>query len=95
MAIFAGALAFATTIQLWQGLNHTQHFRMDNLFPLSRFTRERAVRKLVVVLQLLQALMAALALIIAGLNVTAGIVFLVVIAISLITLTFASNKKKA
>ncbi|PKH08882.1 ABC transporter permease [Planomicrobium sp. MB-3u-38] len=95
MAIFAGALAFATTIQLWQGLNHTQHFRMDNLFPLSRFTRERAVRKLVVILQLLQALLAALALIIAGQFVTAGIVFLVVIAISLITLTFASNKKKA
>src|SRR5690606_5213899 len=48
-AVFAGALAFATAIQLWQGLNQSQHFRMDNLFPLSAFTRQQAARKLILI----------------------------------------------
>ncbi|HSJ38780.1 MAG TPA: ABC transporter permease [Planococcus sp. (in: firmicutes)] len=92
-AVFAGALAFATAIQLWQGLNQTQHFRMDNLFPLSDFTRGQAVWKLIAILQLMQSVLAAAVLLFNGAFLTAGIVFAVILAVSLATLAFSKNKK--
>lgn len=94
MAIFAGALAFATAIQIWQGLNQTQHFRMDNLFPLSQYTRQHAVKKLIVILQLIQAVLVAAALLITGVYLSAAIIFTVIIVVSLITLMFSANKNK-
>lgn len=93
-AIFAAALAFATAIQLWQGLNQTQHFRMDNLFPLSAFNRQQAVKKLIFVVQLLQALLVAIALLFAGSYLTAGIIFSVILVVSLVTISFSANKNK-
>lgn len=92
-AVFAGALAFATAIQLWQGLNQTQHFRMDNLFPLSDFTRQQAVWKLIAILQLIQSILAATVLLFNGAFLTAGIVFTVILVVSLATLAFSKNKK--
>ena len=94
IAIFVAALAFASTIQIWQGLNQTQHFRMDNLFPLTAFSREQAVRKLVVILQGLQAVLAAITLLIIGEALTAAVVFAVILIVSIITLAFSANKKK-
>ncbi|WP_422122722.1 ABC transporter permease [Planococcus sp. X10-3] len=93
-AVFAGALAFATAIQLWQGLNQTQHFRMDNLFPLSDFTREQAVWKLIAILQLIQALMAAVVLLFKEAYGIAGIVFILILIVSVATIVFAKNKKQ-
>ncbi|MFD1029853.1 ABC transporter permease [Metaplanococcus flavidus] len=93
-AIFAAALAFATAIQLWQGLNQTQHFRMDNLFPLSDFTRGQAVWKLIGILQLIQSLLAAAVLLFKEAYGTAGIVFAIILGVSLATTTFAKNKKQ-
>src|SRR5690606_3486362 len=93
-AIFAAALAFATAIQLWQGLNQTQHFRMDNLFPLSAFSRQQVVKKLSLVVQLLQALLVAIALLFAGYYLTAGIIFAIILVVSLVTVSFSANKNK-
>lgn len=92
-AIFAGALAFATSIQIWQGLNQTQHFRMDNLFPLSGFSRKQAVWKLIASLQLLQSFFAGVVLLVKGEFLTAAIIFGIVLAVSLATIAFAKNKK--
>lgn len=90
--IFAAALAFASAIQIWQGLNQTQHFRMDNLFPLTKFSRERAVRKLILVMQLLQAILVAAVLVAVGEPLTALAVFAVILLISAITLAFGKKK---
>ncbi|EGA89727.1 protein ecsB [Planococcus donghaensis MPA1U2] len=94
VALFAGALAFATAIQIWQGLTHTQHFRMDNLFPLTQFSRQGAVWKLVIGLQSLQSLAAAGVLIALGEPVTALLTFVVILTVSLVTVTVLKNKKK-
>ena len=94
-AIFAGALAFATAIQLWQGLNQTQHFRMDNLFPLSAFTRQQAVKKLIFIVQGLQAVLVGAVLVFNGAYVTAAIVLAVILFVSAATIIFSANKKKS
>ncbi|WP_142828766.1 ABC transporter permease [Planococcus soli] len=93
VALFAGALAFATVIQIWQGLTHTQHFRMDNLFPLTRFSRQQAVRKLILVMQILQSIASAGVLLVMGEAITALLTFGVILAVSLITATVLKTKK--
>lgn len=93
VAIFAGALAFATAIQLWQGLNQTQHFRMDNLFPLSGYTRQQAVKKLVMILQFIQGLVTLVALLFTSAYLAGIIVFVLILAISFATLTFSEKKR--
>lgn len=93
VALFAGALAFATVIQIWQGLTHTQHFRMDNLFPLTEFSRQQAVGKLIVSMQILQSIAAATVLLLMSDVITALLTFVVIFAISLITVTVLKNKK--
>lgn len=93
-AVFAGALAFATAIQLWQGLNQTQHFRMDNLFPLSEFSRQQAVWKLIAILQVSQSVLAAAAVLFTGAYLTAGILFVIILVVSMATLAFAKKKQK-
>lgn len=92
IALFAGALAFASSIQLWQGLNQSQHFRMDQLFPLSTHSREKAVWKWVINVQLIQAAAVFIVLVIAGQLVTAIIVLLVIGIVSLATLAGARRK---
>jgi ABC-2 type transport system permease protein len=95
VAIFSAALAFASAIQLWQGLNKTQHFRMDNLFPLTNFNREQAVWKLVLIVQTVQALLTALVLVLNGMLLTALVAFAVILLVSLVTIsTSKKNKKK-
>lgn len=94
VALFAGALAFATAIQIWQGLTHTQHFRMDNLFPLTRFSRQGAVWKLIIGLQLLQSIVATIVLLILGKPVTALLTFVIILTVSSVTVTVLKNKKK-
>lgn len=94
VALFAGALAFATAIQIWQGLTHTQHFRMDNLFPLTRFSRQGAVWKLIIGLQLLQSIVATIVLLILGKPVTALLTFVIILTVSFVTVTVLKNKKK-
>ncbi|MDN7247326.1 ABC transporter permease [Planococcus shenhongbingii] len=93
VVIFSAALAFASAIQIWQGLNQTQHFRMDNLFPLKNFSRERAVRKLVIVMQVLQALLIAAVLLIAGAPLVALVAFAAVLIVSAATLAVSKKKK--
>ena len=94
VAVFSAALAFASAIQIWQGLTQTQHFRMDNLFPLTKFSRQQAVWKLALILQILQAVCAALVLALMGQFLTALIVFAVILIVSLVTLSFSKNKKR-
>lgn len=93
VALFAGALAFAAVIQIWQGLTHTQHFRMDNLFPLTGFSRQQAVGKLITVLQILQSIAAAVVLLVMGEAITALLTFVVILVGSLITVNVLKNKK--
>jgi ABC-2 type transport system permease protein len=91
VAIFSAALAFASAIQIWQGLNQTQHFRRDNLFPLENFSRKRAIRKLVMVMQVLQSILVAAVLAAIGEPVVALAVFAVILIVS--ALTLAMSKK--
>lgn len=93
VALFAGALAFATVIQIWQGLTHTQHFRMDNLFPLTHFSRQQAVRKLIMAMQVLQSIAAAAVLVLMGEMITALLTFGVILIGSLLTVAVLKNKK--
>lgn len=57
--IVAGALAFASTIQLKQALLSSHEFRMDQLFPVKTSLRLEAVRKLVRLLNVVQAVIVA------------------------------------
>lgn len=87
VAIFAAALAFATAIQIWQGLNQTQHFRMDHLFPLTDYSRGRAVKKLILIVQTIQAALVAAVLLVIGDPITALLLFTIVILTSFITIS--------
>lgn len=93
IGIFTAALAFASAIQIWQGLNQSQHFRMDNLFPLKNFSRERAVRKLVGVMQLLQAILVAAVLLAKGELLVTLAVFAVILIVSVVTLAVSKKNK--
>lgn len=92
IALFAGALAFASSIQLWQGLNQSQHFRMDQLFPLSTHSREKAVWVWVVSVQMIQAAAAFAVLAIIGQFATSAITLLVIVVVSFATLAGARRK---
>lgn len=94
VAIFSAALAFASAIQIWQGLNKSQHFRMDNLFPLTQFNREQAVWKLVLIVQTVQAVLTAFVLVLAGMFFTALVVLVVIVAVSIGTLSVSKKNKK-
>ena len=54
--IVSGALSFATTLQLKQAFASTHEFRMDMLYPLSNQQRNDAVKKLLRILYILQAI---------------------------------------
>lgn len=54
--IVAGALAFATTLQLKYALLSAGEFRMDMLYPVPRETRKHAVTKLIRLLAVKQAI---------------------------------------
>lgn len=58
--IVAGALAFATTLQLKYALMSAGDFRMDMLYPIPRDTRKQAVAKLLRQLSIVQAIIVTL-----------------------------------
>ena len=93
IALFAGALAFATVIQIWQGLTHTQHFRMDNLFPLTQYSRQQAVWKLIMAVQILQSMASTVVLLLLGEPITAVLTLVVMLLVSFITATVLKSKK--
>lgn len=58
--VVAGALAFATTIQLKYALLSSKDFRMDVLYPIESTQRKKAVRKLLRVFMVVQAIIVML-----------------------------------
>ncbi len=58
--IVAGALSFATTIQLKQALLSSGEFRMDMLYPLPENARNIAVKQVVRIAMITQAIIVGL-----------------------------------
>ncbi len=86
--IVAGALAFATTIQLKYALLSSVEFRMDMLYPLPKEQRKEAVTALLRFFLILQALIAAVCSIGQPLFLITPVVILVVTEL---TLLFTKN----
>lgn len=61
IAIFVGALSFATAIQLKQALTTSTDFRMDMLYPLPKNSRKKAAIKIVRYTIIKQGIIVALA----------------------------------
>ena len=92
--IFAGALAFASSIQLVYALRAGDEFRMDMLFPERADTRPAAINKTVRTVQWLQALLVMIsAFFLFGLSTTPFIIGLVVWVVSEVTIRLAKEKK--
>jgi len=64
--IFTGALAFATVIQLKHALLSGHEFRMDLLYPIGKEARLKAVDKLIRIIQLIQAVVILIGVLIQG-----------------------------
>ncbi|WP_019414350.1 ABC transporter permease [Paenisporosarcina sp. TG20] len=85
--IFVGALSFASAIQLKQALSASNEFRMDMLFPIAEIARSKGILKLVRVVQVLQALIVFLAVVIISDNqFTLYALPIIVLVVSEITL---------
>ncbi|MFX3673793.1 MAG: ABC transporter permease [Paenisporosarcina sp.] len=85
--IFVGALAFASTLQLKQALSSANEFRMDMLYPLSSFARVTAVEKIVRIVQIVQAFIVLITILVTG--TTELLLFLapaIIVVVSEITL---------
>lgn len=92
--IFAGALAFASSIQLIYALRAGDEFRMDMLFPEEENTRPEAIKRAVRTVQWLQALFVMLTAFFSfGLSLTALLLGLIVIVISEMTIRFTKEKQ--
>ena len=92
--IFAGALAFASSIQLVYALRAGDEFRMDMLFPERADTRPAAINKTVRTVQWLQALLVMISgFFLFGFSVTPFILGLVVFVVSEATIRLAKEKK--
>lgn len=92
--IFAGALAFASAIQLIYALQSGDEFRMDMLFPVSRDARPAAIRKTVRTVQWIQAAAVTLAAcFLYGFASTPFLVGAVVLIISEATIRLAKEKE--
>lgn len=92
--IFAGALAFASSIQLVYALRAGDEFRMDMLFPEREDTRPSAINKTVRTVQWLQAVLVMIsAFFLFGLSATPLILGLVVLVVSEVTIRLAKEKK--
>lgn len=91
--IFAGALAFASSIQLVYALRAGDEFRMDMLFPEKRDTRSAAIQKTVRTVQWLQALLVMIAaFFLFGLSSTPFLLLLVIIVVSELTIRLIKEK---
>ena len=92
--IFAGALAFASAVQLIFALRAGYEFRMDMLFPEKEDRRPNAIRKTVRLVQWIQALVVAIAaLFLYGLSTTPFLVGAVVLIVSEATIRLTGEKK--
>ncbi|MTD31640.1 ABC transporter permease [Planomicrobium sp. YIM 101495] len=89
--VFAGALAFASTIQIWQSMNREQHFRMDQLFPLSAWSRGTAVKQLISRVQVLQAILVGGLLAATGNWLTGLLASVLILVVSFGTLVMAKK----
>ncbi|WP_277587098.1 ABC transporter permease [Psychrobacillus antarcticus] len=85
--IFTSALSFATVIQLRQSLTSGDEFRMDLLFPINEGTRKKAVDKLIRIIQLKQAILVLIVIIVqADFNMELMLIPVVMLVISELTL---------
>lgn len=92
--IFAGALSFASAIQLIYALQLGDEFRMDMLFPEKEHKRSIAIQKNVRTVQLIQAVTVMVsALFLYGLTSTPFLVGAIIIVVSEVTIQFVKNKK--
>ena len=93
--IFIGALAFASALQLIYSLRSGNEFRMDMLFPEKEDTRPAAIRKIVRIVQWLQALLITIsALFFYGITVTPILIGIISLIISEATIRLTGEKKE-
>lgn len=93
--IFAGALAFASAVQLIFALRAGYEFRMDMLFPEKENRRPLAIRKTVRLVQWIQALVVAIAaLFLYGISTTPILVGAIVLIVSEATIRLTGEKKE-
>ncbi|MCG7337506.1 ABC transporter permease [Sporosarcina sp. ACRSM] len=93
--IFAGALAFATSVQLIYALRASDEFRMDMLFPERMETRPGAIRKNVRTVQWIQAILVFIsALFLYGISSTPLLLAGVILLISEVTIRFTDARNK-
>lgn len=91
--IFAGALAFATAIQLVNALQASDDFRMDMLFPENPNDRAVAIKKNVRGLQLIQAFVVMVsAFFLFGLTITPFLIGIVIFIVSEVTIRLTKVK---
>lgn len=91
--IFAGALAFASAIQLIYALRAGEEFRMDMLFPERENSRPTAIRKTVRFVQWLQAALVMIAaLLVFGFTTTPFILGIIILIISEVTIQSTKEK---
>ncbi|MFD1926977.1 ABC transporter permease [Sporosarcina siberiensis] len=94
--IFAGALAFASAVQLIYALRSGYEFRMDMLFPEKEDTRPGAIRKIVRKVQWIQAgFVLIAALYFYGFTMTPFLLLGIILLISEITIRNTGEKKEA
>ncbi len=92
--VFAGALAFASAVQLIHALRAGDEFRMDMLFPEKEDTRPAAIKKTVRAVQWIQATAVTIAaLYLYGITVTPFLLGAVILIISEATISLTSEKK--
>jgi len=93
--IFAGALAFASAVQLIHALRAGDDFRMDMLFPEKEDTRPDAIKRIVRTVQWIQAaVVICAALYLYGLSLTPLLVGAVILIISEATIRLTVEKKE-
>ncbi len=91
--IFAGALAFASAIQLIYALQSGDEFRMDMLFPERQNTRPAAIRKTVRAVQWIQAFAVTVAaFFLFGFTSTPFLIGAIILIISEATIRLAKEK---
>lgn len=92
--VFAGALAFASSIQLIHALRAGDEFRMDMLFPERADTRPAAIQRTVHIVQWIQALVVLIsAFFLFGLSTTPFLLGVIILVISEATIQLTKEKK--
>ncbi|MBE1554901.1 ABC transporter permease [Sporosarcina limicola] len=93
--IFAGALAFASAVQLIHVLRAGDEFRMDMLFPEKEDTRPVAIQKIVRTVQWIQAVVVIIAsFFVFGLSITPLLIGAVIVIVSEATIRLTREKEE-